>query len=122
MADVFQELEDEWARIVRERDADAAETFLAPDFELRSEGGVAPAMPKRDWIAALPSIETRSLVACVEAIRAYGNAAVVHARLDWNAGVDGRDLTGTYLVADVFERVDERWRASWRLSTRLAGR
>ena len=31
-----------------------------------------------------------------------------------------RDLSGDYAVADVFTKADDRWRASWRISVRLA--
>jgi hypothetical protein len=44
--------------------------------------------------------------------------AVVRARLRWDASVGDRNLTGDYLVTDVFTRHDEGWRASWRVSVR----
>ena len=42
----FAELENEWARIVERRDAEAARAFLADDFVLSSTGGVGPSVPK----------------------------------------------------------------------------
>ena len=122
MSDPFQRVEEEWARIVAERDAEAAERFLAPDFELRSDGGVAPVMQREAWLAALAEIETTSLGARVFTSREYDDTAIVWAQLDWDASVEGRSLTGRYAVTDVFVRRDGRWRPSWRLSTRVSER
>jgi len=122
VSDALQQVEDEWARIVAERDVETAERFLAPDFELCSDGGVAPVMRRDAWLAALSEIETASLRARVLASREYGETAVVWAQLDWDASVDRRSLTGRYAVTDVFVRRDERWRPSWRLSARVSER
>jgi ketosteroid isomerase-like protein len=118
-SDEFERLEDEWARIVSERDAEAAKRFLADDFLLTSVGGVSSRMPRADWIAALPSIETDLLEAEVDESRTYGDVAVVKARLRWSATMGGRDLTGDYAVTDVFTRGSGSWTASWRISVRL---
>jgi ketosteroid isomerase-like protein len=116
--DEFTRLEDEWARIVYERDTEAAERFLADDFLLTSTGGVSGHMPRADWIAALPRIETERLEAAVEEVRTFGDVAVVKAWLRWSASMEGRDLSGEYSVADVFRADEDRWRASWRISVR----
>jgi ketosteroid isomerase-like protein len=116
----FEELEAEWARIVEERDADAARAFLDDDFVLSSTGGVGPSVPKDDWLAALDEIDTRSLVPRDVDARVFGDVAVVSARLRWDASLRDQDLTGDYAVTDVFTRGDGRWLASWRISVRLA--
>ena len=119
MSNEFASLEDEWAGIVERRDAEAAERFLVDDFLLTSTGGVSGHMPKADWIASLPHIETDVLEAEVEEARRYGDVAVVKARLRWSATMQGRDLTGEYAVTDVFTNNDGRWKPSWRISVRL---
>ena len=119
MSDELQAAEARWAEIVLERDAAAAESFLAEDFVLESVGGVAPSMPKREWIEALPSVVTRSLEPHDVEARVYGDVAVVRLRLTWDAEVGGRDLTGEYAVTDVFTRADDGWHPSWRISIRL---
>jgi len=116
----FQELEEEWARIVEARDADAAREFLADDFVLSSTGGVGPSVAKDDWLAALDEIDTRSLVPRDVDARIFGDVAVVSARLRWDATLRDQDLTGDYAVTDVFTRGDGRLLASWRISVRLA--
>ena len=118
MIDELRSLEDEWAAIIVRRDVEAARELLADDFVLSSAGGVAQRMPKIEWLEALGAIETRSLVAGVEEVRLFGNVAVVRATLRWDASLGDRDLTGEYVVADVFTRGADRWRASWRISTR----
>ena len=75
-------------------------------------------MPRADWLATLHQVETKSLDCTDVEPRVFGDVAVVHARLEWDASVGGRDLTGDYLVTDVFTRPDGRWRASWRVSVR----
>jgi Domain of unknown function (DUF4440) len=117
--DNFQELEDRWAAIVSERDVVAADRLLSDTFVLSSRGGVAPNLSKEEWLAALPSTNTRELASQIEEVRVYGDVAVVVARLAWQADTGGRDLSGVYAVTDVFKREHGRWRADWRISTRL---
>ena len=122
MTEEFQGLETEWAGIVQRQDQAAAERFLADDYVLTSVGGVSRHMPRENWIASLPSIETELLEADVEDVRTYGDVAIVKARLRWLARTEGRSLNGTYAVTDVFTNDHGRWRASWRISVRLTDR
>ena len=121
MSEELQAVEERWAKIVRERDVAAAESFLAGDFVLQSAGGVSPNALKSDWIETLSQIETRSIVASDVEARAYGDVAVVRLRLAWEAELAGRDLTGDYAIVDVFTRASDGWHPRWRISTRLTG-
>jgi ketosteroid isomerase-like protein len=112
-------LEREWAEVVARRDVEAARRLLADDFVLSSAGGVSATMSRDAWLSTLDQIETRSLESSEVEPRVFGNVAVVRARLRWDASIGDRDLTGEYLVTDVFTRHDEGWRASWRVSVRL---
>jgi hypothetical protein len=118
--DALVALEDRWATAVERRDVAAAGEILAEDFILTSEGGVSEAMPRDDWLGALPKIETSSLICEVLQARVFDETAVVRARLRWEARMQDRDLTGDYIVADVFRKANDRWRATWRISTRLS--
>ena len=122
MTEEFARLEEVWAGIVQRQDQDAADRFLAQDFELTSVGGVSRHMPRENWIASLPGIETELLEAEVEDVRMYGDVAIVKARVRWLARMEGRSLNGTYAVTDVFTREEGRWWASWRISVRLTDR
>ena len=117
--DELRRLEDEWADVVRRGDVEAARAFLADDFVLTGVGGVAPEVTREAWFANLTKIETRSLTLSNVQARVYGDVAVVHLRLAWDATLEARDLTGDYAVTDVFTHVDGAWRPSWRLSVRL---
>ena len=99
---------------------ESARRLLADDFRLSSVGGVAPVVPRDLWLDTLPRLETRSLGWEVLEERQFGDVGVVRVRLTWDASLDGRDLAGEYAVTDVFSRADGRWRASWRISVRLA--
>ena len=56
MTEEFARLEEVWAGIVQRQDQDAADRFLAQDFELTSVGGVSRHMPRENWIASRQSI------------------------------------------------------------------
>jgi ketosteroid isomerase-like protein len=119
VSDELASIEEEWVQIVEQRDVPAAEQLLADDFMLSSAGGVADRATRQEWLDTLPGIETRSLSCEVLDSRVFGDLGVARARLDWEASFGDRNLTGSYLVADVFRREDGRWRAVWRISTRL---
>jgi hypothetical protein len=120
MSDELQRIEDAWADAIVRSNVQAAEDVLADDFVLTSEGGVSENMPRNEWLAALPGLDTRSLTCAISHVREYRDTAVVRGRLRWDASMGDRDLSGDYAVADVFTKVDGRWRASWRISVRLA--
>jgi ketosteroid isomerase-like protein len=122
MTEELAALEQEWAGIVQRQDQAAADRFLAEDYVLTSVGGVSRHMPRDNWIASLPGIETQLLEADVEDARVYGDVAIVKARLRWLAQPGDRSLNGTNAVTDVFTRDQGRWRASWRISIRLTDR
>ena len=119
MSEDLVAVEEEWREIVVGRDVARAEQLLADDFILSSTGGVGDRLPREAWLEALPTIETRSLECDVLDSRAFGDVGVVRARLEWEAAAGERDLSGSYIVADVFRREAGRWRAAWRISTRL---
>ncbi len=115
----LQRIEEEWAAAVADSDVEAAREILAEDFVLTSSGGVSEHMPRDEWLAALPGLDTRSLECTDVLARELGDVAVVRARLRWAASMGDRDLTGEYVVADVFKREGDSWKAAWRISTRV---
>jgi ketosteroid isomerase-like protein len=119
MTDDLAAIEEEWVRIVERRDVDAADELLADDFVLSSAGGVGDRVTREEWLDNLPLMATRELSCRLLDARVFGDVGVARVRLDWQASFGERDLTGAYLVADVFRREQGRWRAAWRISTRL---
>ncbi len=121
MTDELRAAFDEWTRAVATGDVAAADALIADDYALTSAGGVAPHVPRGEWLDALAAIETRSFALEIVEVRVFGDVAVVASRLTWDARLGERDLSGEYALTDVLTRTDGRWRPSWRISTRLSG-
>jgi hypothetical protein len=120
MADVLRATLDAWTRAIVERDQAAAEELLGETFVLTSAGGVAPGMKRSDWLAGLPSIESRSLEVLEYEERTFGDVGVTNTLQRWSAQRGERDMSGDYAIVDVFELSDGSWRAVWRISRKLA--
>ncbi len=120
MADVLRGTLDLWTRAIVDRDQAAAEKHLGESFVLTSAGGVAPQVERAEWLAALPSIESRSLDVLEYEERTFGDLGVTRTLQRWSARRGERDLSGDYAIVDVFERTDGQWRAVWRISRKLA--
>jgi ketosteroid isomerase-like protein len=118
--DDLRRLEEAWAAAVEGNDVEAADAILAEDFVLSSAGGVGAWVPRDEWFASLEKIDTRAFGVSDVEPRVFGDLAVVKLTARWEASLDGRDLTGDYLVVDVFTRVHGAWQASWRISQRLS--
>ena len=101
-------------------DAEAASSILADDFVLSSTGGMSQHMPRDEWLAALPQLETRSLEPEVLESRLFGDVMVARVLVRWQASFGERDMTGKYAVTDVFRQEDDGWRLAWRVSVRLS--
>ena len=120
MADGLRETLDAWTRAIVDRDEGAADALLAETFVLTSVGGVASRMERSEWLAGLPSIESRSLDVLEYEERTFGDVGVTNTLQRWSAQRGDRDLSGDYAIVDVFERRDGSWRAAWRLSRKVA--
>ena len=120
MTDELQAAYDEWTRAIVDGDVAAADALIADDYVLTSAGGVAPHVPRQEWLDALPAIQTRSFAPETIETRVFGDVAVVASRVTWDARLGERDLSGEYALTDVFTRADGRWRPVWRVSTRVA--
>ena len=120
MSDELRGLENEWADCLERGDVEALDKLLADDFILSSAGGVGERVTRDEWFANLERIDTRSLAVHVSDAREFGDVGVVRARLEWDATLGERSLTGEYAITDVFTRSDGRWRVSWRISTRVS--
>jgi ketosteroid isomerase-like protein len=112
-------LEKDLADAIARSDADAAASMLADDFVLSSTGGMSQHMPRGEWLAALPQLDTRSLVPEILDSRSFGDVAVARVLVRWEASYGERDMTGSYAVTDVFRQEGGGWRLAWRISVRL---
>jgi ketosteroid isomerase-like protein len=116
----LEAVEQEWLEVVKSRDVEAADSLLADDFALSSMGGVGDHVPRDAWLGNLDKIESSRLDIEVLSSRVLGDVGIVWALLRWEARLGERDLTGDYVVTDVFKREGGRWRPSWRISVRLS--
>jgi hypothetical protein len=119
MSDGLEKLEEELAAAVRGRDRAAAEALLADDFALTSSLGTGLHVDKEAWLAGLGRIETEELRARDVQAEVFSDVGVVVWRMDWEARLGGDDLSGPYLVSDVWLRENGGWRLRWRSWARL---
>ena len=104
---------------VRAGDAEAAAGLLHDEFELTSSLGTDLHVAKAGWLEGLGSIETEQLTARDAQTDEFGDVGVAVWRMDWRARVGGDDLSGPYVVSDVWLRGDGAWRLRWRSWARL---
>jgi hypothetical protein len=74
---------------------------------------------KEAWLEGLGRIETEELAARDVQAEVFGDVGVAVWRMDWKARLGGDDLSGPYLVSDVWLRGDRGWRLRWRSWARL---
>lgn len=118
--DELRHVEERWAAAIEGGDLDACDAILGDDFVLSSTGGVGSWISRDEWFVALGQIETRAFGISGVQSRVFGDTAVVRMLARWEATLTERDLTGDYLVVDVFTRDAGTWQASWRISQRLS--
>jgi ketosteroid isomerase-like protein len=119
---VTEELEravEELNAAVRESDAGAAAGRLHNGFALTSSLGTGLRLDKAAWLDGLGAIETEQLAARDLQTEVFGDVAVAIWRMDWRARAGGDDLSGPYLVSDVWLRAGGGWRLRWRSWARL---
>ena len=105
---------------VRERDAAAAAKLLHDEFALTSSLGTGLHVGKAAWLEGLEAIRTEELVARDAELREFGDVGVSVWRMDWRARLGDDDLSGPYVVSDVWLRGDDDgWRLRWRSWARL---
>ena len=102
------------ADALRRKDYDALESFLAPEYALVSRMGV---MPREQWLGVARDYTVNEFRFDESDVHVYGDAAVVRLRYWQDARLRGQDLTGTFLLTDVWVRDDAAWKIVSRHST-----
>ena len=90
------------------------EEFLAPEYALVSRLGT---MPRDEWLAVARDYNVDDFRFDDIDVHVYGDAAVVRARYWQQAELRGQNLTGTFLLTDVWVRGDGGWKIVSRHST-----
>ena len=90
------------------------EEFLAPEYALVSRLGT---MPRDEWLAVARDYNVDDFRFDDVDVHVYGDAAVVRARYWQQAELRGQNLTGMFLLTDVWVRGDGGWKIVSRHST-----
>ena len=110
---------EELNRAVRERDAASAAGLLDDEFALTSSLGTGLHVDKDAWLGGLEAVVTDKLTARDAQLREFGDVGVALWRMDWKARSGEDDLSGPYVVSDVWIRAGGGWRLRWRSWARL---
>jgi hypothetical protein len=112
-------LEDELAAAVAASDRPAADRLLDDSFVLTSSLGTRLRIERQAWLANLEAIETGELSVRTLQEHVVDDVGVVVWWMDWRARWGGDDLSGPYLVTDVWWERGGSWRLRWRSWARL---
>jgi hypothetical protein len=109
------DLSHEWMRAVQANDRVRLETILGREF---SVVGAVGEVDREQWLenASGPYAVDEFAYEEIE-VEVYGDTAVLSSRYRQTAQLDGRDLSGSFLVTDVWVRRDGRWQAVRRHAT-----
>jgi Domain of unknown function (DUF4440) len=109
-------LEEELVSAVRARDREAAAALLDDDFVLTSSLGTGLIVEREAWLDNLEAIETDELLVGGLVTHKVGDVGVVVSRMDWSARSGDDDLSGPYVVTDVWVGRRLAWRSWARLN------
>lgn len=113
--------EDRWLETILARDAKSAEAILHPDYRLivGIEGQPLRVIPRQEWLALLPDYRITAHAITDRHVSIYGDVAVVILLWSQTAIVPGdRDISGNFLITDVWHNSPEGWRVIERHSSR----
>jgi ketosteroid isomerase-like protein len=109
------DLAHDWAGAVQAHDRERLESIVAREFTLVGRTGPRSREEWLDeWSAAYEIADWRYEEIEIEV---YGNTAVLSSRYSQTARHDGADVSGSYLVTDVWVRRDGRWQVVRRHAT-----
>lgn len=109
------ELSQEWMRAVQEHDRERLDGILAREF---SVVGPIGDLGREEWLERMAGPYAIEDFTYEEIdVEVYGDTAVLTSRYRQTARLDGRDLSGSYLVTDVWVRRDGRWQVVRRHAT-----
>jgi len=113
--------EDRWLEAILARNANAAETILHPDYRLiiGIEGHPLRIMQRAQWLAVLPDYRITNCSITDRQVLVYGDIAVVILLWSQTATVPGdRDISGHFLITDIWHNSPQGWRVIERHSSR----
>ncbi len=117
----FQDLETKLMGAVQLRRADTLEQLVSPrfGFSVMIEGREPEVLSRSEWLrlanehSRLEGFEIRSVAAGT-----YGDLAMVRAQVTRRGTVGGKDLSGEYVLLDLWGREDGVWKIRYRVLAR----
>jgi len=121
--DVLLERAARWDAAIKERDLVAAESLLASDFALELVQPVRSVMGRDVWLEMLADYVVHEWEVEEQVVDQGEDVAALLQRVRMRATVMGEDRSGTFVVSDLWRRIDGEWRVWRRHSTPMsAGR
>ena len=117
-----REAEQQWNKAIQRRDVASAKQFMAPEYQLLVgiEGRNLARYPLDLWLATLPTYIIHQQVIHDMHVSFWGDVAVATLAYSqvaepWN----GRDISGNFMITDVWVLREGRWLVAERHSSRL---
>ncbi|HEU5000832.1 MAG TPA: nuclear transport factor 2 family protein [Lapillicoccus sp.] len=113
----------QWDAAIQDRDERAADALLATDFALELVQPVRSVMGREGWLEMLPDYVVHEWDVEEQVVDEGDDVAALLQRVRMRATVMGEDRSGTFVISDLWRRIDGEWRVWRRHSTPLmAGR
>jgi ketosteroid isomerase-like protein len=114
--------ERKWNAAILSRDHEIAAQHLAPEYRLiiGIEDQPLHFLPREEWLAQLPNYRIHRQQLHEMHVSVWGDVAVATLNYSQTAEpFNGRDISGKFLISDVWVRRDGRWLVAERHSSRL---
>ena len=117
----IENMERLWNDAILRRDVDAAASFQASEFRLviGVEGQSLQVIPKELWLSALPRYVIHDHEITDMHVSIWNDLAVVTLAITQSAEpLNGRDISGNFLITDIWVFRNEKWLVAERHSSR----
>ena len=109
-----------WQASIEARDVEAAGGFLAPDYALELVQPERAVVPRDAWLALLPDYVVSGYTIEAQIVEVHGDIGLILHRARQEATVRGADRSDTFVLTDIWRRLDGTWRVWRRTSTPLS--
>lgn len=116
-----EKMERFWNDAILKRDVDIAARFQAPEFQLviGVEGQPLQVVTRELWLSALPRYVIHEHQITDMHVSIWNDLAVATLAITQNAEpLNGRDISGNFLITDIWVQRDEKWLIAERHSSR----
>jgi ketosteroid isomerase-like protein len=120
--EIIKQRELAWNAAIKARDVEQAGSFQTEDYFLGvgRPGADVVVFPRKQWLEVLPGYVITEMRLGEMAVRVYGNTATAAYGYFQAATSHGDDLTGDYLILDVWREEGGAWNIAARYSARFS--